>query len=348
MEAKVDDLIIRVLSGHGSDFEKERLKRWREESPDHEDRYQEAARVWALTAPDRRRQISPMPHLETLLARAATLETVDAAQEAGASGEARKPAPPMALAERKGRFRLRHGGWVLLAAAVAALSLFGRFGEDALAPVASHEAPPGQVTTVNLRDGSFARLAGGAHLEEWEEEGRRVVSLEGRAFFAVSHDEARPFEVRSGARRVEVLGTRFELQAEPELFRTIVVEGSVSLENPEGSVRLTAGQVGVSSPGQPPTVTIPEDVFDLLDWPDGTMVFQGTPLQLVATEVSRFFGRPLVVEDGSMATRRITAWFQGESFDEVAEALCQSAGAVCREEDGGVTMGFPDGEGVLP
>jgi transmembrane sensor len=311
----MDDLIIRTLSGVASPFEEERLKRWREEAPENEARFRDMARVWDLTGPEPPVTVPRTPLVDAIIAHA--------------------PTPPRRLLASPRR-------WWLLAASVAALSLGVQlFRPRGPEPVAVYQAAADQTLTVNLRDGSFARLAEGSRLEEWEAESRRVVSLEGQAFFAVARDATRPFVVRTPAGQVRVLGTRFELRSDPGSLRTVVVEGRVEVSNPEGTVEVEAGEVALSRSGEPPAATTPADIHTLLDWPDGTLVFHGTPLKAVAEEVTRFFGRPLRVTGAAMERRRITAWFQGESFNEVAVALCQAAAAVCRGEGGGVTMEAP-------
>jgi transmembrane sensor len=311
----MDDLIIRMLGGAASPFEEERLKRWREAAPENEARFRDMARVWDLTGPEPPVTVRRTPSVDAIIASA--------------------PAPPRRLPASLGR-------WWLLAASVAALSLgIQLFRSRGPEPVAVYQAAAGQTLTVNLRDGSFARLAEGARLEEWEAESRRLVSLEGQAFFAVARDAARPFVVTTPTGQVRVVGTRFELRSDPGSFRTVVLDGRVEVSNPSGSVEVGAGEMALARSGGPPAATTPEDIYDLLDWPGGTLVFQGTPLKAVAEEVTRFFGRPLVVTGAAMEGRRITAWFQGESFDEVAVALCQAAAAVCRGEGGGVTMDAP-------
>jgi transmembrane sensor len=319
----MDELIIRMLSGAASPFEKERLKRWREEAPENEARFRDMARVWELTGPEPPVTVPRTPPVEVIIATARARAA---------------PPRPLALPRR----------WWLLAASVAALSLGVQlFRPRGPEPMAVYQAAAGQTLTVNLRDGSFARLAEGARLEEWEAGPRRLVSLEGQAFFAVARDSARPFVVRTSTGQVRVLGTRFELRSDPGSLRTVVVEGRVEVSNPEGMVEVGAGEMALAQLGAPPAATTPEDIYALLDWPDGTLVFQSTPLKAVAGEVTRFFGRPLVVTGAAMEGRRITAWFQGESFDEVAEALCQAAGAVCRGEGGGVAMEAPHETGGI-
>jgi ferric-dicitrate binding protein FerR (iron transport regulator) len=112
----------------------------------------------------------------------------------------------------------------------------------------------------------------------------------------------------------------------------------VEVSNPGGTVEVGPGQVCLVESGGQPEVTVADDVYALLSWSDGILVYQATPLSQVAEEVSRHYGRPLRVADPNLARRRITAWFLEEPFEEVAEALCQAAGAVCRVDGTGVSM----------
>jgi transmembrane sensor len=320
----VDELITRALSGDASPFEIERLTRWREEAPENERYFQETARVWTLTAPEPVKVTSQPPNASLIAAKA------DPAQEGPA----------------RARARSRWLGWEgagLLAACAAAVAIGLRaFGPGGPVSLASYQAQPGEDLTVTLTDGSFARLAEGSRLEEWESEGVRRVSLEGRAFFAVARDESRPFIVQAGSGEVRVLGTRFEVGPDDEGgrkgVRIVVVEGRVEVSNSNGSVEVPAGSVGRMRSGELPVSEVADDVYALLHWADGVLIFHGTPLAQVAQEISRQYGRSLSVGGEELGTRRITAWFQGDPFEEIAEALCMVAEAVCRIDGSGVQM----------
>jgi transmembrane sensor len=229
--------------------------------------------------------------------------------------------------------------WGLLAASVAAVGLgvqlFGPSGPD---PVVIHRAVGEENPTVTLLDGSFARLAPGSVLQEWDGEGLREVSLEGRAFFAVARDESRPFVVRLGAGSVRVLGTRFQVTSEGEAVETIVVDGLVEVSNEHGSVEVPSGTLARMAGGTAPRTQEVADVYSLLDWPEGTLIFQGTPLSQVAAEVSRHFGRELRIDSPELSQRRVTAWFQGESFEAVVESVCLVTEARCQASEGGFAM----------
>jgi transmembrane sensor len=327
----VDDLIIQVLNGTASSFEKERLRRWRDSSPENEDYFQEMKKVWDLTNPEAVAPRRGPPSVEEII------ETTPL-QFRGRSGRIEREAP----SSRRSWMR-----WGLLAASVAAVGLGVRVMTPVgPTPVAVHEATGEGSLTLTLEDGSFVRLAEGSTLREWQSEGQREVTLEGRGFFAVARDETRPFVIRAGPGEVRVLGTRFEVTAADSQAETLVVDGLVRVSNETGSVEVGPGSRARMSEGESPTVAEVDDVFALLEWPEGTLLFQATPLAQVVEEVTRHYGRSIQIEGSDLSQRRVTAWFQGEPFAAVAESLCIVTEAVCRTEGGSVTMGLGGGGGM--
>jgi len=160
--------------------------------------------------------------------------------------------------------------------------------------------------------------------------------LEGKAFFAVASDPV-PFVVSTDLGEVTVHGTRFEVNTLADTMRVIVVEGRVQVENSMGSVRVTRGQVVKVTPTSAPQLVDHPDVWSLLDWPGGLLVFQSTPLNEVASELARHFGRSFDV-DTALRDRRVTAWFEDETIDEVVDAVCMVVDARCQIADDGVSI----------
>ena len=100
-------------------------------------------------------------------------------------------------------------------------------------------APEGQRVNLKLQDGTEVWLNSGAELEYpslFAGDTRRV-RLAGEAFFDVSHDADKPFVVETFACRVEVLGTRFNVNADVQHsgFSTTLLRGSVRLTSLEDS-----------------------------------------------------------------------------------------------------------------
>lgn len=71
------------------------------------------------------------------------------------------------------------------------------------------------------------------------------MKISGEAMFDVEHDADHPFVVETFACDVEVLGTKFDVEAEPDegIFSTALLRGSVKVSN-----KLTAGESSSSSP----------------------------------------------------------------------------------------------------
>ena len=331
----MDDLIIRVLNGQATPSEEERLRRWRAESRENQARFVQTQRVWALTGPVGRTEYSTPPGVEVITG-----------ADEGPVEEQAGVVPLAARRAERGRGSWNVRGMLAAAAAVAAVAVGIRFvgGPGPVAePTATFAAVDGAVLTVTLDDGSLARLAPGSRLQEWAGDGQRRFSLQGRAFFAVRHEPARPFVVEVGSSEARVLGTRFELSGGAGTLRTVVVDGRVAVSNGAGRVEVPAGSVSDAGDDAAPSVRSVDDVYALLDWPGGLLVFQGTPLHRAAEDVARHFGRSVEVR-GDLAERRVTAFFEEEGFEEVVQALCEVSGAFCSLTDSGALLRDPSAD----
>jgi transmembrane sensor len=224
-----------------------------------------------------------------------------------------------------------------MAAVAIGVQVMGPRG-PAAQPLATFAADGGAVRTVTLDDGTIARLAPGSRLEQWAAPGERRHTLRGKAFFAVRHDPERPFVVEAAGAEARVLGTRFELREQEGELRTVVVDGRVAVSNEAGRVEVPAGSVGDAGTRAAPSVRSVEDVYALLDWPGGLLVFQGTPLFRAAEEISRHFGRTVEIRGEELRELRVTAEFGEEAFEEVVQALCDVSGAGCSLTDSGALL----------
>jgi transmembrane sensor len=303
----MDELIARALSGEASDVELSRLDQWRRASPDNERRYRALAHVWALGAlAEPRRPLPPVPAAADIIAEAE---------------RRRREAIP--LASRRLR-RIRPLWWAAAAVVVAGIGL-ERWRAGAVLEYATGSA---QTRTVALGDGSVVRLGPGSRLSVRKAD-QRSTELRGVAFFAVATDSTHPFVVRTEAGTLQVLGTRFEARADAGSLRLVVVEGRVRLTGGGARVEVARGRVGRVTGGSRPRVEDVPDVWALLDWPHGVLLFQATPLAEVLREIGGHFGRPFVIRDSLLAGRTVTAWFEDEPVEAVVNTVCLVVGAHC-------------------
>lgn len=147
----------------------------------------------------------------------------------------------------------------LVATAAAAL-LVTRF-------VGSTSDPgPGPVTveskTQQLADGTTWVAVPGAKVTVL---GDRHVRVEGAALLDVVPGKG-TFVVETKRGKIEVLGTRFLVDAAPERTTAAVVRGTVKLATAEGDVTLHAGEQGVAEPGRPPSRGPAPRLSHLVSW----------------------------------------------------------------------------------
>ncbi|MBT8336052.1 MAG: FecR domain-containing protein [Gemmatimonadetes bacterium] len=236
---------------------------------------------------------------------------------------------------------LRRRPWLRAAAAIAAVAIGGSAlwsTVPASATAAAGERvsivlPAG--TRVDLNAGSTLRWSRGFAWLPGIERGARDVQLDGEAFFDVTPD-GRPFRVESGAVRVRVLGTRFNVRSRPgEGTDVSVTEGRVEVREGTESVVLSAGQAVSTQRGSLRRV----DATDApAAWRTGGFSATDARLEAVIAELERHFS--VRIGTGALSPevldRRVTLYYSSEArlvgvLDDVATAL----GLRYREVSGG-------------
>lgn len=226
--------------------------------------------------------------------------------------------------------------WVLATAAAVALGV--RMAWRPLAQVWSEAphavamrgltAPRGARAALTLSDGTRVELAAGSRF--WYpasfDDSIRAVSLDGEAYFAVRHDAAHPFEVRTRGGVVRDVGTAFVVRQyrEDASFEVVVTEGRIAVharaQDAASARAIDAGHLArIDSVGHTEVRTV--DPASYLAWMHGRLVFDDVPLQQVLEELSRWYDADVRVADTTLATRRFTGVFSDEPLDSVLSAL---------------------------
>jgi transmembrane sensor len=323
----MDELIVKSLRGQATDIELRQLERWRAESKANEGEYQAFVLLWRRSFEGDPPAVKPPPPVEAIMR----------------EGDLRR-ARRESKASRRAVLRSPWTG-VGLAAAAAAVVLFlnlppsvdGNASTYGIFPVESSSGP-GDITTLGLSDGSVIRTTPNTRMEFPARVDRREVVLDGRAFFAVTADPV-PFLVRTRFGDVTVHGTRFEVATTTEGLRVVVVEGVVRLEAESATGDVGEGQVAYLQPGSPLQVVDHRDPWSMLEWESGLLIYEATPLSRVAAELHQHFGRRVFLADESLGELRITAWFEDETMEEVASAICLVAGVPCEVSNDQVAIG---------
>ena len=160
-------------------------------------------------------------------------------------------------------------------------------------PVKSSELviPRGGENTVILADGTTVHLNAGSKLTYPVRFAgkRRVVALEGEAYFDVVKDETRPFIVQTHLGEVTVLGTAFNINAYTDAsVYTTLVHGKVQFSSSSiGTIILSPGeQAVVSANGSEKRMV---DLDEYVGWVDGRYVFNNRPLGEIMQTFERWY-----------------------------------------------------------
>ena len=108
----------------------------------------------------------------------------------------------------------------------------------------------GEQITITLPGGSNVNLNSNSSLifaKKWKKEELRKVVLIGEAYFEVNNSSVaqQPFLVETSSILVEVSGTKFNVNAHPEISEIFVEEGSIRLRTSTDSVVLNHCELAV-------------------------------------------------------------------------------------------------------
>jgi len=228
--------------------------------------------------------------------------------------------------------------WPSLGAAMAAALLLGVLGggygwyqwQHAPQYLLNLATQAGEVRSMDLPDGSRIDLNTASTLQVRYFRNRREVVLgQGEAFFRVAPDAGKPFTVDSGASRVRVLGTAFNVRADPPVLVVQVQHGRVEVWKDRKQGRAHALVLGPGAgialdPADGRHRTVATVVDAVGEWRSGQIYLKRTPLSEVAQELSRYLGTPVVVEGdrlGQIPVSGLVALREPERFLQALPSL---------------------------
>jgi ferric-dicitrate binding protein FerR (iron transport regulator) len=160
--------------------------------------------------------------------------------------------------------------------------------------------PYGKYATLQLSDGTKVWLNAGSRLVYPPTfTGKyREVYLQGEGYFEVTKNVTKPFHVKTDRLKVEVLGTKFDVQAYSveDTYSALLLEGKISLSSPQNTkmageqVVLKQSEWGVYSDNTNSFVvkkiSHPEN---LIAWTYGYINFIDEPLESLLKRISRYY-----------------------------------------------------------
>lgn len=212
---------------------------------------------------------------------------------------------------------------------VAALLVSTWHGNTARSSVETFVATAGQVRTVWLPDHTRVQIGANSSITAiFSTRERKVLLNQGRAYFDVAEDSARPFSVRAGHATIRDIGTAFAVDKAQQGTTVTVAEGRVKLWDSRTSVSGNKSGPGVRAGAEGPDVAPLADlvageqaridasgqlaslervdVQKALAWTLERISFDNQTIAGVASRLNRYNRVEIVVADREIGNRRIT------------------------------------------
>jgi ferric-dicitrate binding protein FerR (iron transport regulator) len=318
MDAKeIDLLLVKLFAGTATGNEICAVKSYVETSPENRRYFQEVKNVWEVAHP----AFEPK-----------TIDWEKAYNKVAAEANIR-------MQPEKQAWYIPFRRYAAVAAAIViplvALSVFliNRLPKPVDITEVNYQkvlSPNNARSEIILPDGSVVVLNVGSSLEYPRNfsGNRRTVNLEGEAYFQVQKDPEKPFIVHTRKMDIEVLGTKFNVNAYPDLseIRATLEEGKVKITvsgndktrdclltpNEEISLNMETGDI----------VKKQVNATDASSWLTGKIVFTSTPLSDVLTHIGRRYNVSIDFQLTEMEKKRLTVRFdEHESVENIFKAL---------------------------
>lgn len=157
-----------------------------------------------------------------------------------------------------------------------------------------------RIIDMALEDGSHVWLNAGSSITfPVRFTGReRQVSITGEAYFEVAHKPSQPFYVAKGDLKVQVLGTRFNVNAydDESDIRITLLEGSVQVIRQQEHLQITPNQQVIAPQGGFMTVNKQVDVEEVMAWKNGHFMFEGTGIHSAMRQIGRWYDVEIIYE----------------------------------------------------
>ena len=155
---------------------------------------------------------------------------------------------------------------------------------------------------------------------------KRVVYLEGEAFFNVAKQKDKPFIVVVNGQEIEALGTKFNVDAYPSdsVVTTTLLEGSIRLvsERVSTSTVLTPNQQYIYHKNKGSYKVAQVDAALYTSWISGYYYFHEENLEGILARLGNIYGVSFRIQSDKLKERRFTGTFyRGQNIKDILDII---------------------------
>ena len=317
----MDDVIGKVLAGEATAEEQLQVEQWARESDANKKYYD---------------------HLKTIFEKAGSANVqiqfdTDAAWRK-VKKKISKPGERQLSREPQGAIYKQ--GWRIAASIVFLLGVGYVIYQWRDVPVETFAVASDKATVQDtLPDGSTAYLNKKSELKfEYDAQKKtRRVKLKGEAYFAVKHDDEKPFVIESDEILVRDIGTEFNLKSYPDqdTIEIVVTQGEVQFYTLKDSgLNLKAGEKGIYSKKLKEFYRIEKIDTNTLAYKTKVFSFNNTDLGAVVNLLNDVYDSKIKLINKDLHNCRLTANFKEDNPDTIVEVIAETMGlTITRQGD---------------
>ena len=197
---------------------------------------------------------------------------------------------------------------------------------DTLVSWSEKKTNAGEKITISLPDGSKVKLNSSSSLRYSTDfnVAKRILSLDGEAFFEVASNEQKPFIVVTGNIETSVLGTSFNVRSLSDSAATIAVtSGNVLVKDRAGNhtIELKKDEMTNVHLKNPVWYKTDFDYAKVIGWKDGTLVFENKGFDEILVRLESWYGVEFEVLGHANPDILINTTYKNDPLDRILEGL---------------------------
>jgi ferric-dicitrate binding protein FerR (iron transport regulator) len=188
------------------------------------------------------------------------------------------------------------------------------------------------IDTRRLADGSKITLYKNSVLTEIMSDNTRTVELEGRAYFDVQPDEAKPFIIKTEEALIQVIGTSFTVNTEKTNTTEVIVESGIVEfgQNPEtfggqlNKIKLRPGEVGLVTANARGIIKRNNRDENYMAWANQVLTFKSQKLSEVAKLIEDVYTYDVIFSNEELRNCKLTATYKKKSPEQIARLIADT------------------------
>ncbi len=229
---------------------------------------------------------------------------------------------------------------VLVAGLIIAGSIYFSFGPRHLVSEQPVEfiSHTGFRNQFKLSDGTTGWLGYGSQLKfHFDRDHKRIVDLDGLAYFDVAHRADEPFVVNTPAKlNIEVLGTRFNVSAYSgdQSCEVVLEQGKVKLSvDDQKKLEMQPNERVMYHVSGNTLEKADVNVADYTAWKDGKLILQDVTLAEICRKFSQFYNVDFEIMSRTENTQKVRLVLENESLDDALKLLTMILPVTFQETD---------------